>query len=237
MDQNKPNSAMGITGFVLGVIALVSSWVPIVNNFSFLLAILGLIFAIIGVVQTVKGTRGGKGLAIAGLIICVLSFVIVLATQGLYSAAWDKAVQDNLGSGSSSSGSQSASTDTATSDGSSGQAKYAVSIDSCNLTTDYNGAQAVIVTYTWTNNSDSDTMFSVAIGAKAFQNGVQLDSAFIGSSENYDSGAALNQIKPGATQTVQEAYKLNDQSDITVECSENFSLSDELLAQKTYQVA
>lgn len=114
--------------------------------------------------------------------------------------------------------------------------KYTVSIDDCVLTTDYEGKSAIVVTYTWTNNSDDAQMFSVAINAQAFQNGVQLSSAVI-SSGDFDFESALKEIKSGATQTVQLAYALDDQSEVSVECTELISLSDEVLAQKTFQVA
>ena len=43
-------SGMAIAGFVLGIIALLTSFLPIINNFSFFLAILGMIFGIVGMV-------------------------------------------------------------------------------------------------------------------------------------------------------------------------------------------
>ena len=42
--EEKHMSALGITAFVLGVIALVLSWIPIVNNVAFAFAIAGIIF-------------------------------------------------------------------------------------------------------------------------------------------------------------------------------------------------
>lgn len=117
-------------------------------------------------------------------------------------------------------------------------AKYAVSIDDCATTSDYQGNPALVVTYTWTNNSDDDAMFSVAIRDKVFQNGVELDFAVISSSDgSFDTGASMKDIKPGATQTVQKAYLLEDQSDVTIECEESFSFSDELLAEQTFSLA
>lgn len=58
-------SGMAIAGFVLGIIALLTSLVPIVNNLSFFLAILGIIFTIVGLIGIMKGKKSGKGLAIA----------------------------------------------------------------------------------------------------------------------------------------------------------------------------
>lgn len=111
---------------------------------------------------------------------------------------------------------------------------YEVTIDGCEITTDYAGKKAAVVTYTWTNNSDKDNSFMVAISADAFQNGTQLGSAIV---SDIDAQATMNKIKPGITQTVQEAYELADDSDITVECSELISFNDELLAEAVFQVA
>lgn len=86
-------SGMAVTSLVLGILAVVSSWMPIINNFSFILAFLGIIFAIIGLVGTVRGKKKGKGMAVAGLVLGVLSVIIVLATQSAYVTAIDSAME------------------------------------------------------------------------------------------------------------------------------------------------
>lgn len=63
-----PKTAMDITSLVLGIIAIVSSWMPIVNNLSALLALLGGIFGVIGVIAVIRGKKSGKVLAIVGLL-------------------------------------------------------------------------------------------------------------------------------------------------------------------------
>lgn len=91
LDQ-KPRSAMAITGLVLGIIAIATSLLPFINNMSFIVALLGAVFSIVGVVGCVRGTRRGKGMAIAALVINILAFVLVLASQSAYSAAIDDAL-------------------------------------------------------------------------------------------------------------------------------------------------
>ena len=59
------------------------------------------------------------------------------------------------------------------------QTEYPVTIDACAVTSDYQGNPAIVVTYTWTNNSSDPQMFEVAIDDKAFQNGVELSFATI----------------------------------------------------------
>lgn len=85
--EPKTTSAMAIAGLVLGILALLSSWIPIINNLSFLFALLGLIFSIVGLVATSRGTRSGKGMAIAALVINIIACVVVLGTQSLFAAA------------------------------------------------------------------------------------------------------------------------------------------------------
>lgn len=84
-------SGMAVTGLVLGIIAMATSFIPIVNNLSFILAGLGVVFAIAGVVATRRGKKRGKGMAIASVVLNVLALVIVLATQSMFGAALDEA--------------------------------------------------------------------------------------------------------------------------------------------------
>lgn len=91
VEQAKGTSGMAIAGLVLGILAAVSSWIPIVNNLSFILGAIGLILSIVGVVGTARGKRAGKGLAIAALVINLVACGIVLAMQSAMSAAIDDA--------------------------------------------------------------------------------------------------------------------------------------------------
>ena len=112
---------------------------------------------------------------------------------------------------------------------------YAVTIDGATVTTDYEGNPAVVVDYTFTNNSDEATSFAVACSPKVFQNGVQLETAIV-TGEDLGNGY-MAEIKPGASTQARLAYSLTDQSDITVEVEELFSLDDTMLAEATFSVA
>ena len=84
-------TGLGIAGFVLGIIALATSFLPIINNFSAVLAVVGFVLALIGTIACVKGRKSGKGLSIAGVAMNIIAFVVVLATQSMYSSAIDDA--------------------------------------------------------------------------------------------------------------------------------------------------
>ena len=89
--QPLPHSAMAIAGLVLGILGLLTSFLPIINNFSFILGILGLVFAGVGMTGCLRGKRTGKAMAIAALVLNILTVVVVLASQAAMSAAIDGA--------------------------------------------------------------------------------------------------------------------------------------------------
>lgn len=95
-EQQAPRSVAAIVALVLGVIALISSWVPIINNLSFIFALVGVAFAVVGLVGTLRGKKSGRGLAIASVVVNVAAVAIVLATQSAYSAAIDEAASGTV---------------------------------------------------------------------------------------------------------------------------------------------
>lgn len=122
-------SGIAIAGFILGLIAILTSFIPIVNNFSMLLAVLGLIFGIVGLVGISRGKKSGKGFAIAAIVICVVSGAIVVGTQSMFSAALDEATSattTNVSSSSNQDSSSSSSTSTASASGVSAEYKNAL---------------------------------------------------------------------------------------------------------------
>jgi len=63
---------MAITALVLGILALIS-FVTVFGGFLF--GLFGLIFGIIALVKARKGTGGGTGMAITGLVLSVLGLI------------------------------------------------------------------------------------------------------------------------------------------------------------------
>lgn len=115
---------------------------------------------------------------------------------------------------------------------------YEVVIKSAKVTKDYHGDPAVIITYEFTNNSDETKAWYTAISDKAFQNGVELDTAFISTSnKDYNSSNSTKEIKPDATITVQQAFKLDDtSSNVEIEVSQWLSWNDDEVITKTFSL-
>lgn len=79
---------LGILAIVFGGIALIGSWVPILNNVSFFIAIISLI---LGIIALIVNRKNKKVLAIIGTCLSIASIIIVLVTQTMYSSALDNA--------------------------------------------------------------------------------------------------------------------------------------------------
>ncbi|HIT31923.1 MAG TPA: DUF5067 domain-containing protein [Candidatus Enterenecus stercoripullorum] len=116
---------------------------------------------------------------------------------------------------------------------------YHVEIKSAALAEDYEGNPALIVTYSWTNNSEDTTSAMVAVSCSAFQDGVSLDTAIIANSDIYDSDSFMTEVRPGTTIDVQAAFVLgNTESPVEVEVGEWLTFdSDPPMAYMEFDLA
>lgn len=206
-EQGQSISALAIAGLVLAIIALLVSFVPIVNNGAFVLGLVGAVFTIVGIVQTGKGKRRGRGTAVAGLIVAVLALVIVLVTQSMYSAAIGSVTNGAQPTdASSSSAAPAASTDAASSSASSadysnmavGQAVdldngRSVSVDSVQTgLANYDGSTVTQVTVTYKNNGSSNASFNMFDWKASDANGAQRDTTYYDKQENELNSGTLS---------------------------------------------
>jgi len=111
--------------------------------------------------------------------------------------------------------------------------KYEIEIISADKAKDYAGKNVIVITYKWTNNSDSATSFMMVFRDKVYQDGVECASTVVMKGDGFDKQSA--DIKAGAALEVKVAYKLNDDSDISVEVEGLLSFSDEKV-EKTFSV-
>ena len=86
MENNEvKNSGISKASLILGIIAISTSFLPIINNASFIMGILAAIFGIISLIKKSK-----KGKAITGLILGILSVIITISLQN----SWSNALND-----------------------------------------------------------------------------------------------------------------------------------------------
>ncbi|MFI8522843.1 FxLYD domain-containing protein [Promicromonospora sukumoe] len=82
-------NASAITGFILALVALFLCLIPIINNFAAGLAVLALIFGIVGLIRTRRGRSHYRGLAIAAIIVSVVATGGVIGSQAFYVSTID----------------------------------------------------------------------------------------------------------------------------------------------------
>lgn len=98
---------------------------------------------------------------------------------------------------------------------------FQITIKDAQLGKDYEGQDVFIVGLNWTNNYTEAQMASVVLTVKAYQDGVEMDQAYVLDNEEIPIDDSSKNIQPGASQDVYYAFVLTGStSDITVEAAE-----------------
>ena len=102
-------------------------------------------------------------------------------------------------------------------EGSGNLGDYYIEIKGASLSTDYEGNDAIVITLSWTNNSEETTNFGSIFLCQAFQDGIEMETTFVGNDleENI-----YKDIRPGATLEVNLSYLLSSQSVVEFEVSD-----------------
>jgi uncharacterized membrane protein len=76
-EQYKTNAGQGfgITGLVVGIIALIVSFIPCIGLLALLPALIAIVFSIVALTQANRG-QGAKGLIIAAIVVSSLAFLV-----------------------------------------------------------------------------------------------------------------------------------------------------------------
>lgn len=227
----KSTSGLAVAGLVLGLIALLSCWIPLFNVVTTPLAILGLVFAIIGIVATAPAKpKGGRGIAIAGTVLCAISLVVFMAMYGGAAAS----VNDTSSDSSSSSQASATAEDTQDTSDDAAQDETAqdeedsnedsgIVIKSCKAGKDYSGKKTAVITIEWTNNTDDSQAFFTEYSYTAYVDGEEADRTFGSGKGWYED---QTKIKPGKNKTIKLMYDWDGKSDIEFEVTSLFGFED-----------
>ena len=88
MEETK-KSGFSTAGLVLGIIGVCTSFIPIINNLSFVMGVLAVIFGIVALAK-----KAGKGKIVASIILGVLAIVITINSQKALSESLDTLSKD-----------------------------------------------------------------------------------------------------------------------------------------------
>lgn len=107
--------------------------------------------------------------------------------------------------------------------------RYGVRITGHRLAKDYENKDVLILQYDFTNNGTETACAGWDIYIKAFQDGIQIDTAFL-MDDDYLGDNANKEIKPGVTISCEAAFTLaNLLSPVEIEVTELISFSDEMI--------
>jgi hypothetical protein len=86
---------LAIAALVLGILALLSSWIPFVNVGSIIMGIVGLVLGIVAIAKASKGQAGGKVMATVGAALCVLAIVLSIVVNVVAYNAGTAFIEEN----------------------------------------------------------------------------------------------------------------------------------------------
>ena len=88
VEQSKKNG-FSTAGLVLGIIGICTSFIPLINNLSFVIGAIAIIFGIVALIQ-----KAGKGKIIVTIILGILSIIITLNSQKALSDSFNAISND-----------------------------------------------------------------------------------------------------------------------------------------------
>lgn len=89
-----------------------------------------------------------------------------------------------------------------------------IKIVSHELGKDYQGKDALIIEFEWTNTDEKEANFMTSFNTKFFQNGIECESAI--GVDGVDTLKQMNDIQPGITYKVKKAFVLQDKSAVNI---------------------
>ena len=114
---------------------------------------------------------------------------------------------------------------------------YTAEIIGCSVVDDYEGNPALVIFINWTNNSEDTCAYWITMATKAFQNGIGLDTTYLGYDSQYSdvTNATMTEVRPGTTIEVAEVFALQDTSaPVEIEISELISFDSTILESGIY---
>lgn len=89
-----PRNGVGTAGFVLGLIGLLFSFVPIVGVVAWPLVVVGLVLSVVGISRAGKGVANNRGLAIAGAVLSGLGLLVCILWTAFFGAVVNEVDQE-----------------------------------------------------------------------------------------------------------------------------------------------
>ncbi|MDF7640825.1 DUF5067 domain-containing protein [Bifidobacterium sp. ESL0784] len=250
MGQMPKRPGMALAALILGIVAIVMFWIPIVG------IICGIAALVIGIMsmRKIKANRlPGKGMSVAGLVTgiigIVLSLVMFIASFSIGVNMINKVT--NPSSSATTSQSSKAKDDAQKGldtynktkgkelkgSGSFGGADVKI-VSAQKGPNDDEGHPTVVITYQYKNTDNENRSFMEGVQDKVFQKGVALKSTFYSEDvQGYDMESKDTTVQPGGSLNVTVAYALSDEtSPIDVELRSSVDFNDQTKITQTFNL-
>ena len=171
--EETKKSGFATAGLVLGIIGVCTSFIPIINNLSFIIGILAVIFGLISI------KKASKGKMIATVILGILAIIITLSVQKTVADSLD-ALSEDLDTASGENTEQVLAND------------VEVVLGDFEATTDEYGLSDTKLTVKVTNKTNETKSFSIQVeavdanGSRINQDYVYANNLTAGQSQNFD---------------------------------------------------
>lgn len=83
--QPMMKNGLGVSSLVLGILSVLFFWVPIFGLLTYVTAGTGLVLGIFGYRRAQHRIASNGGVAIAGVVLCIVALVAVIATTAFWS--------------------------------------------------------------------------------------------------------------------------------------------------------
>ncbi len=186
-----PGKGLAIAALVLGIVALLGSWIPLFGFFFAFLGVIAIGLGVAGAVQASKGRAGGKGMAIAGAVLGAVSIVLSIVAFILFLSVMERgasAFEDEMNSFESSIAAPEESTEDILAN------NLDVEFSQLEITGDTNFPDTRLPV-TLTNTGSTPASFTVSLSAVS--GGIEVDSDFV----------STGTLQPGASET-QDTFEL-----------------------------
>lgn len=182
--------------------------------------------------QSAPRKKKKKGCAIAAGVVAGIVAVLIIAIAALGDSDSGKSSEPNSGNPPAS-----AQNDPGNQQGTGTIGDYAIEIKEATVTKDYNDKPALVVTFSFTNNSDKEISFLSAVSDKAYQDGVQLQTTIPAIGSDVNTSSQMTDLKPGAGTEVTAIYCLsNTASEVEIEVTDLLELGTDKVV-KTFSIA
>jgi hypothetical protein len=238
---------MAIAALVLGIVAIVMFWIPIIG------IICGIAAIVTGVMSMRKISAGnlpGKNMVITGLVTGIIGLIIsaitLIGAVSMGKSVFDEMKQTDTSTNSDTNHQKAKGDEDSDQKPKDKEMKGSGSLKGADVKiasaqkgpADFEGHNTIIITYEYKNTDKENHSFMDGLRDKVFQKGASLKTAyFVDDVQGYNEDSQDTELQPNGSLTVTVAYQLNDDtSPVDVELSSGIDYLGKAKVTQTFDL-